>query len=121
MTVSGNTAVISGTVRDSSIGSLIGRRVLLTVEDNGDNTRAPDRVTWGVYADLRRSWTPSDAELREDPGVGMTWTATDAERPDERGVPMPAGEDPVGVGTFPLASYEFVVAATGSGDILVRP
>ena len=120
MTVTENKAVIGGTVRDSNITSLIGRRVLLTVEDNGDNTRVPDRVTWGVYADLRRSWTASDAELRDDPGVGMTWTATDAERRDDPGVRMPL-DDSIGVRTFPLASYEFVVAATGAGDIVVRP
>src|SRR5215207_2038077 len=40
MQVSDNMAVISGTVRDSSITSIIGRRVLLTVEDNGDSERA---------------------------------------------------------------------------------
>ena len=120
MQVSDNMAVISGTVRDSSITSLIGRRVLLTVEDNGDNTRAPDRVTWGVYADAQRGWTPSDAELREDPGVGMTWTATDAERRDDPGVRVPL-DDSIGVHTFPVASYEFFLAATGAGDIVVRP
>src|SRR3712207_2001218 len=38
MSVSGSRAVIAGTVRDSNIRSLVGRRVLLTVEDNGDNT-----------------------------------------------------------------------------------
>ena len=120
MLVSDNKAVMTGTVRDSSIGSLIGRRVLLTVEDNGDNTREPDRVTWGVYANVQRNWTPSDAELREDPGVGMTWTATDAERDDDPGVRMPP-DDSIGVRTFPVASYEFAAAETGSGDIIVRP
>ena len=120
MQVSDNKAVISGTVRDSSITSLIGRRVLLTVEDNGDSERAPDRVTWGVYANARRDWTASDAELEDDPGVGMLWTASDAERRDDPGVRMPL-DDSIGVRTFPLASYEFVVAATGSGGIVVRP
>ncbi|MBV9927787.1 MAG: hypothetical protein JOZ96_22395 [Acidobacteria bacterium] len=120
MQVTDNTAVISGTVRDSSITGLIGRRVLLTVEDNGDNTRVPDRLTWGVYADLKKDWTPSDAELREDPGVGMTWTASDSERRDDQGVRMPL-DDSIGVRTFPLASYEFVVNTTGTGDIFVRP
>lgn len=120
MLVSNNKAVMSGTVRDSSIASLIGRRVLLTVEDNGDNSREPDRVTWGVYPDLRRSWTPSDAELRDDPGAGMTWMATDAERRDDQGVLMP-GDGSVRVNTFPIASYEFVVNTTGAGDIVVRP
>jgi hypothetical protein len=120
MQVSENKAVMKGTVRDSSITSLIGRRVLLTVEDNGDNTREPDRVTWGFYADAQRGWTPSDAELREDPGVGMTWTATDAERREDPGVRMPLN-DSIGVHTFPVASYEFSLNATGSGDIVVRP
>jgi hypothetical protein len=120
MRVSDNKAVIIGTVRDSNITGLIGRRVLLTVEDNGDNSRVPDRLTWGLYADLRPDWTPSDAELRDDPGVGMTWTATDAELREDRGVPMP-GDGSVRVGTFPVTSFEFVAAANGSGDLFVRP
>jgi hypothetical protein len=120
MSVTGNQAVITGTVRDSSITGLIGRRVLLTVEDNGDNTRVPDHVTWGVYAETKRGWTASDAELERDPGVGLSWTATDAELRDDKGVTMP-GDDSIGVHTFPLASFEFVVAADGSGDIVVRP
>lgn len=120
MQVSQNRAVMTGIVRDSSITSLIGRRVLLTVEDNGDNAREPDRVTWGLYADAQKGWTPSDAELREDPGVGMTWTATDAERRDDPGIRMNI-DDSVGVRTFPVASYDFSVNATGAGDIFVRP
>ena len=120
MNVNGNQAVIAGTVRDSSITGLIGRRVLLTVEDNGDNTRLPDRVTWGVYADTRRGWTASDAELENDPGVGLTWRATDAELRDDPGVIMPL-DDSIGARTYPLASYEFVVAPNGTGDIYVKP
>lgn len=120
MLVTDNKAVITGTVRDSSITSLIGCRVLLTVEDNGNNARVPDRVTWGVYPNLRRDWEVSDADLERDPGVGMTWTASDAERDDDRPVLMP-GDDSIGVRTFPVASYEFVVAAEEAGDIFVRP
>lgn len=120
MLVTDNKAVITGMVRDSSIRSLIGQRVLLTVEDNGDNSREPDRVTWGVYANLRRDWEVSDAELERDPGVGMSWTASDSERDDDRGILMP-GDDSIGVHTFPVASYEFFIAATGAGDIVVRP
>jgi hypothetical protein len=120
MTVTGNKAVMSGTVRDSSISSLIGHRVLLTVEDNGDNTREPDRVTWGVYANARRDWEVSDAELERDPGVGMTWTTSDSEREGDREVRMPL-DDSIGVHTFPVASYDFVIAAEGAGDISVRP
>ena len=118
MQVSDNKAVISGTVRDSSITSLIGRRVLLTVEDNGDNTRVPDRLTWGVYKPIDRRWVPSDAELKEDPGVGLRWWATDAERRDDVGYEMPRDEK-IGTQTFPLATYGFVDASDGAGDIRV--
>lgn len=119
MVVTGNKAIIGGIVRDSNITGIIGRRVLLTIEDNGDNAREPDRVTWGVYANAPRNWTPSDAELERDPGVGMTWMATDAERRDDEGIRMPL-DDSNGVRTIPVASYEFVVAATGAGDIFIR-
>jgi hypothetical protein len=120
MKVTDNKAVIIGTVRDSNVTALLGRRVLLTVEDNGDNSREPDRVTWGIYDERKLDWTPSDAELREDPGVGMKWTATDAEQRDEQGVPMPP--DPtLRVGTLPLVSFEYDAAAKGTGDIVVKP
>jgi hypothetical protein len=117
--VEGTRAVMSGTVNDSSIRALVGRRVLLTVVDGGDS-RTPDRVAWGVYADARKGWTPSDAEREHDPGVGLSWLATDAERRDDPGVRMP-GDDSLTARTFPLASYEFAVTARESGDIVVEP
>jgi hypothetical protein len=119
LNVSGNRAVMSGTVREASVESLVGQRVLLTVEDNGDNARQPDRLTWGVYKPAGR-WEASDAELEHDPGVGLTWQATDAERRDDAGIPMPA--DPaVGTQTFPFSAYAFVETEDGVGDILVQP
>lgn len=120
LVVTGNRAVMSGTIRDASITRLIGRRVLLTVEDNGDNTREPDRLTWGVYKPAERGWTPSDAELESDPGVGMRWRATDAERRDDVGVEMPRSEA-IGIESFPVASYAFVEVERGAGDIRVQP
>lgn len=119
MVVVGNRAVMSGDVRDSSIRDLIGRRVLLTVEDNGDNSREPDRLTWGVYRTAPR-WVASDAELENDPGVGMTWEATDAERRDDVPVPMPR-EQRFDAQTFQLSAFVLVDPADGAGDILVRP
>jgi hypothetical protein len=120
MTVTDNQAVMSGVVRDSSIKELIGQQVLLTVEDNGDNTRVPDRVTWGIYRPLRRDWTPSDAEWKEDPGVGLRWWATDAERKDDRGYEMPRDET-VSLKSFPFSAYLFIDTDDGAGDIIVRP
>lgn len=120
-TETGNQAVMSGTVRDSSILDLVGQRVLLTVADNGDNTRISDQLTWGVYRTVKRDWTPSDAERKEDPGVGLTWIATDAERKDDRGVPYPQKDEPAGTQTFPVSSYDFADFVKASGDIKVTP
>ncbi|HKG15699.1 MAG TPA: hypothetical protein VKB12_20430 [Pyrinomonadaceae bacterium] len=121
LVVEENQAVMSGTVRDSSIPYLVGLRVLLTVEDNGDNTRVPDKLTWGVYKFIKRDWKPSDAEWENDPGVGLTWWATDLERRDDKGYQMPRPDEPAGTQSFPVASYAFVDTSDGSGDIRVAP
>jgi hypothetical protein len=111
-------AVLSATIRDSSVLALVGQRVLLTVADYGDNTRVLDRVTWGVYKPIDRRWTPSDAELKEDPGVGLRWWATDAEVKGDVGYAMPRDES-FDTKTFPAATYGFVDASNISGDIRV--
>ncbi|HWS86750.1 MAG TPA: hypothetical protein VN282_07285 [Pyrinomonadaceae bacterium] len=118
LTVSGNRAVISGTVRDASIASLVGQRVLLTVEDNGTGEREPDKLTWGVYKPVG-SWETSDAELERDPGVGMTWETSDAEREDDVPVRMPP-DTSIGTQTFPFSAYAFVDTSDGAGDIVVQ-
>jgi hypothetical protein len=120
MTVSKNQAVMEGVVRDSTIPFLVGQRVLLTVEDNGNNEREPDRLTWGVYKPIERNWIPSDAEWEEDPGVGLRWWATDAERKDDVGYEMPR-EDKISIKSFPLSAYLFVETNDGVGDIVVTP
>src|SRR5688500_15445643 len=104
MTVDKNQAVMEGVVRDSTIPFLVGQRVLLTVQDNGNNEREPDRLTWGVYKPIDRNWIPSDAELKEDPGVGLRWWATDAERKDDVGYEMPR-EDKINIRSFSLSAY----------------
>lgn len=116
-----NQAVMSGTVRDSSIPYLVGLRVLLTVEDNGDNTRVPDKLTWGVYKFIKKDWKPSDAEWENDPGVGLTWWATDLERRDDKGYQMPRPDVPADTQSFPVAGYSFVDVADAVGDITVKP
>lgn len=114
-----NQAVMSGTVRDSSVQEFVGQRILLTVEDNGDNTRVPDQMTWGIYRPIVRNWIPSDAELKEDPGVGLRWWATDAERRDDKGYEMPRDES-IRTQSYPLAAYGFVQVVSAAGDIIVR-
>jgi hypothetical protein len=119
MTVNKNQAVMSGIIRDSSIRNYIGQRVLLTVEDNGDNSRVPDQVAWGVYQQLEKTWTPSDAEQKEDAGVGLRWWATDYERKDDVGYAMPRDEK-INSQTFPAPAYTFFDIARAAGDIIVR-
>ena len=118
LVVDKNQAVLSATIRDASNLALVGQRVLLTVEDNGDNSRIPDQLTWGVYKPIERNWVPSDAELKEDPGVGLTWWATDAERRDDVGYKMPRDES-IGTQTFPVASSGFADLSDAAGDIRV--
>lgn len=119
--VNENFAVMSGTVRDSNIPYLVGLRVLLTVEDNGDNQRVPDKLTWGVYKFVKKDWKPSDAEREDDPGAGLTWWATDAERRDDKGYQMPLVEAPADTKSYPVAAYGFVETSDGVGDIKVQP
>lgn len=119
LVINKNKAVMSGTIQDSSIFELVGLRVLLTVEDNGEDPKMPDRVTWGVYKFEERAWTPSDAELRDDPGVGLRWYATDSERKEDIGYWCPVKDGPAGASSFALDSYAFADATRASGDIYV--
>lgn len=120
MVTNKNQAVLSGVIRSASDASLLGQRVLLTVEDNGDNTRIPDHLTWGVYKPVQRDWVPSDAELKEDPGVGLRWWATDAERKGDVGYAMPRSET-IDANTYPVAAYDFVSVGDAAGDLRVSP
>jgi hypothetical protein len=123
MTVDKNRAVMSGMVRDSSIPSYIGRWVQLVVEDNGENTRVPDRLTWAICRPQERGWIPSDAELKDDDGAFLRWWATDAERKDDVGIPSPnllPGEEQ-GCQVYPLSVYSFVVPQKWEGDLIVIP
>jgi hypothetical protein len=120
LVVNRNQAVMSGTIRDSTVRELIGERVLLTVQDNGDNTKVADQVTWGVYNPVVKDWKPSDADLKDDPGVGMRWFATDAEIKDDKGINMPPSEA-ITTQTFQMGAYNFIEIQRGAGDILVQP
>src|SRR5204862_7593981 len=106
LTVNNNRAVISGVINQSSQPRLIGNRVLLIVQDNGEgqNQPEPDRVTWGVYKRAVVDWIPVDAERPDDDGASLTWIATDAERPDDPGIPS-RRDQTIGCNTFSFVSY----------------
>ena len=116
--VTENEAIVSATIRDSSVQAFIGQRVLLTVQDNGEDPRIPDKVTWGLYKPINRDWIPSDAEWKEDPGVGLRWWATDFEQKGDVGYAMPRDES-FGTQTFPLSSYIYADLDNTAGDIRV--
>ena len=111
-------AVLSATIRDSSVQALIGQRVLFTFADYGDKTWVPDRVSWGVYKPIIRDWVASDGELKEDPGVGLRWWATDAEVKGDVGYAMPRSEV-FNTKTYPSSAYDFVIVSDAAGDIRV--
>lgn len=121
MVVEGNSAVISGAVRDSNVPDFVGQRMLLTVEDNGVDPERPDRMTWGLYKAPEGGWEVSDAELRDDPGAGTRWTTSDAERPDDPEVVYPRPYEPEGPQTFHISSFSFAETARATGDIRVSP
>jgi hypothetical protein len=119
--VDGNRASLGGVVTESSVSGYVGRRMLLTVEDGGEGSKAPpDRYTWGQYRSTSGSWTASDAELVFDTGVGLTWIATDAERTDDAGISS-VKPTTVTCQSFPLSSYALEDLPQGSGNIQVRP
>jgi hypothetical protein len=120
MVIEGNRAVMRGVITGATIGEYIGQPVLLTVEDNGDGTREPDTLTWGLYKPAAEGWIPQDAELRDDNGASLRWTATDAEREDDRGIPSDRSTA-ISCQSFPLSSYAFIDTSDGSGDIQVQP
>ena len=78
---------MSGFVVDSNHTSYIGTVVHLVVEDNAENPRVPDRLTWAFCRPGEGGWVPSDAERKDDDGAYWKWWATDAERDDDVGIP----------------------------------
>lgn len=123
LVVDKNKAVMSGTIRNCNVFEYVGRRVLLTVEDNGDgtSTRLLDKFTWGFYRTIERTWVPTDAEQKDDKGAYLRWWATDAERKDDVGYEMPRQSDKVDTRTFPNVAYSLETSQYGNGGLTVRP
>lgn len=120
--LAGNRAAMSGAITSSSVIGLVGRKMILTVEDNGEgrNQPQPDRFTWGLYRLATQGWIPSDSELEFDNGASLTWNATDFEREDD--VPVPARPNAsFDCNTFSLSSYAPEDLMHGNGNIQVRP
>ena len=122
LTVEGNRALIGGTVRDSSHKSFIGQWVQLVVEDNGDGSEVPDKLTWRLCQPQPGGWVPQDSEDPRDEGAYMNWWATDSERDDDRGIQsaniIPGSSR--GCPTYALSTYRFP-NIRGEGNIQVQP
>ena len=124
LTAEKNRALMGGTIYDSSHISYIGTWVQLVVEDNAENPRLPDQLTWTFCKPSEQDWVPSDAELKDDDGAYLTWWATDAERDDDKGIPsrnlLPNREDR-GCPVQSVWLYDFAGVLKSEGDIVVRP
>lgn len=118
LTIEHNRAVMSGTVRESSHSSYVGKWVQLVVEDNGEGSE--DKLTWCFCPPEPGGWTPVDAEDPRDEGAWAHWWATDAEVRDDQGIPsaniIPGSRR--NCPTFPISTYEFP-DARGEGQIQV--
>jgi hypothetical protein len=122
LTIDRNRAVMGGIVTESSHPGYVGRWVQLVVEDNGDGSQEPDRLTWCFRKPEVGGWVPADAELREDEGAFWRWWATDAELRDDVGIQseniIPGTR--TSIREFPLAVYPFE-EIRGEGQIQVQP
>lgn len=114
--------LMSGVIVDSSHKSYIGTLVQLVVEDNAENPRVPDTLTWTFCKPGERLWVPTDAEVKDDDGAYLRWWATDAERDDDTGIPSQdllsnEGDCPM----HPIWEYAMVAINKAEGDIIVKP
>jgi len=123
LTVEKNRALMNGTILDSSHKSYIGKWVQLVVEDNRDNLKVPDQLTWSLCQRQPGGWVPSDAERKDDDGAYLRWWATDAERKDDVGIPSQnlLSNDENGCLVYPLSFYSFADVLKWDGDIVVQP
>ena len=122
LVINDNKAVMSGVIDEATNSELVGNRVLLVVEDNGEGIGAAstDKLTWGLYLAPNRNWIPSDFEVPGDTGFLLNWIATDFERPEDVGIPGRPSEV-IGCQSFPLSSYTLTNVNHGQGNIQVRP
>jgi hypothetical protein len=121
LTVYKNRAVMGGIVREAAPKSYAGRRVLLVVEDSGEDLKTGDRLTWLLYDSATGGWVPKDAERADDNGATLTWIAKDAERTDDVGVRQPKNSSVIGCRDYPLSAHVFGNVKYESGDIKVQP
>lgn len=116
MVTSENRAVMGGEIYESNVASAIGQRVLLVIEDNGQEK---DQLTWGIFQQPpAKGWTPADAEREDDKGASLTWWATDFEREDDKGVSSNLSKM-VRCESFPLSTFEFPEFKAAGGDLQV--
>lgn len=111
--INGNRAVLSGVITRASVPRYVGLRMILTIEDNGENGREPDKITWGFYQRVARRLV-ADFE-NPDAGafpVGEKILATDFENPEAGAFSV--GESDFDSHSFPLSSYSLTEIRGGN-------
>lgn len=120
MTIEKNKAVLSGTVRESSHRSYVGKWIQLVIEDN-DGIEVADKFGWSFCQPDLGGWIPQDAEDPNDKGAFMSWWATDAERKDDVGIPSPnlIPGNLKGCVVHPVQAYDWASVLKGDGEIKI--
>jgi hypothetical protein len=122
LTVEKNRARMSGYIVDSSHTSYIGMMVQLVVEDNAENPRMRDMLTWTFCRPREMGSVPTDAEVKDDKGAYMRWWATDAELKDDVGIPsvnLLSNESDCPI--HQVWSYAMFDVLKSEGEIVVQP
>ena len=115
LVVQGVEAALGGTITESSRKNLVGRTVVLVVQD-GDSLTPPlrDKLTFGFYG-KPLSVDATDVERPDEQGPG-TWVATDAERSEDMGVSLKKNQE-ITCTSFPISSFNFIGPKEGKGQI----
>ncbi len=121
LVISGNRAVMGGSVTESNSQSYIGQRLLMVVEDgDGFKPQERDKLTFGIYQQAARDWLPSDSERAVEEGWAAEWVARDSERDDDDPV-SPRKSEVKRCDSFPISAFSFINENLGRGSIQVRP
>ena len=121
LTIKGNRALLSGNVTDASIERYIGGQiVLLAVDEDGDMSQKPDRLTWRFHKPRPKDWLATDSELGDDQINPVGWMARDSERDDDEGKVISVNNDTVRCESQLLSSSSFSDENHARGNVKVR-
>jgi hypothetical protein len=121
LTIKGNQALLSGNVTDASVERYIGGQLaLLAVDEDGDSSQKPDRLTWRFQKPRPKDWLATDSELGDDQINPIAWMARDSERDDDEGKVISVNNDTLRCESPLLSSSSFSDENHARGNVQVR-